>query len=167
MGLKVSDLNELILAMGAVIEENKAFLTELDSAIGDADLGIYMAKGFRAVAEKIPTLAGSDAGTVLKTVGMTLVSTVGGASGPLYGTAFLRAGMKIGNKTELSANDLQQALAAALEGIKQRGRAEPGDKTIVDALEPALAALTEALAAGNGAAAAIGSAVSAAEKGVG
>ncbi|HHT71458.1 MAG TPA: dihydroxyacetone kinase subunit L [Firmicutes bacterium] len=166
MGLKVSDLNELILAMGAVIEENKAFLTELDSAIGDADHGINMAKGFRAVAEKIPTLAGSDAGTVLKTVGMTLVSTVGGASGPLYGTAFLRAGMKIGNKTELSANDLQQALAAALEGIKQRGRAEPGDKTIVDALEPALAALTEALAAGNGAAAALGSAVSAAENGV-
>lgn len=166
MGLTVSELTDMILAIGNVIEENKAFLTELDSAIGDADHGINMAKGFHAVGEKLPALAAKDAGTVLKTVGMTLVSTVGGASGPLYGTAFLRAGMRIGNKAELAADDLQQGLAAALEGIKQRGRAEPGDKTMVDALQPALQALDEVLTAGKTATEALSAAVTAAEQGV-
>ena len=166
MGLTVSELTDMIMAVGDVIEENKVFLTELDSAIGDADHGTNMAKGFHAVIEKLPVLADVDAGTVLKTVGMTLVSTVGGASGPLYGTAFLRAGMKIGNKKELVTTDLHQALEAALEGIKQRGRAEPGDKTMVDALQPALQALEEALTAGKTATEALGAAVTAAEEGV-
>ena len=166
MGLTVSELTDMIQAVGEVIEDNKAFLTELDSAIGDADHGINMAKGFHAVKEKLPTLADADAGTVLKTVGMTLVSTVGGASGPLYGTAFLRAGMKIGNKEELLAVDLEHGLVAALEGIKQRGRAEPGDKTIVDALQPAVMALKESLNAGKTATEALGAAVTAAEDGV-
>ena len=166
MGLTVSELTDMIMAVGAVIEENKTFLTELDSAIGDADHGINMAKGFHAVGEKLAALTAGDAGTVLKAVGMTLVSTVGGASGPLYGTAFLRAGLKIGNKEELVATDLHQALLAALEGIKQRGRAEPGDKTMVDALQPALQALEEALTAGKMATEALGAAVAAAEEGV-
>ncbi|HKM40103.1 MAG TPA: dihydroxyacetone kinase subunit DhaL [bacterium] len=166
MGLVVSDLKELILAIGRVIEENKTFLTELDSAIGDADHGINMAKGFRAVAEKIPAVKDSDAGDVLKTVGMTLVSKVGGASGPLYGTAFLRSGMAIGDKSELSGDDLNQGLAAALEGIKQRGRAKPGDKTIVDALQPAVETLAAALASGDGTLVALEKAVKAAEDGV-
>lgn len=166
MGLTVSELTDMILAIGDVIEQNKAFLTELDSAIGDADHGINMAKGFHAVSEKLPSLVTSDAGTLLKTVGMTLVSTVGGASGPLYGTAFMRAGMEIGNKKELVTDDLRQGLAAALEGIKQRGRAEPGDKTIIDALQPALEALDKALAAGANTAEALEASVSAAQKGV-
>ena len=166
MGLAVNELKMLILAVGRVIEENKGFLTELDSAIGDADHGINMAKGFRAVAEKIPNLNDSDAGNILKTVGMTLVSKVGGASGPLYGTAFLRSGQAIGDKDKLSGDDLHRGLAAALEGIKQRGRAEPGDKTIVDALQPAVETLARALAAGDSTAVAFDKAVKAAAAGV-
>lgn len=156
----------MIRAIGQTLEENKAFLTELDSAIGDADHGINMAKGFHAVEEKLPDLTGKDAGTILKTVGMTLVSTVGGAAGPLYGTAFMRAGMAVGSKEVLDARDLVQALEAAIQGIKQRGKAERGDKTMIDALEPAYEAIEKEIAAGQEAGAALAAGVAAAEAGV-
>ncbi|MDK2924412.1 MAG: phosphoenolpyruvate---glycerone phosphotransferase subunit DhaL [Bacillota bacterium] len=156
----------MIRAIGQTLEENKAFLTELDSAIGDADHGINMAKGFHAVEEKLPDLTGKDAGTILKTVGMTLVSTVGGAAGPLYGTAFMRAGMAVGSKEVLDARDLVQALEAAIQGIKQRGKAERGDKTMIDALEPAYEAIEKEIAAGKEAGAALAAGVAAAEAGV-
>jgi len=139
-------LIEIINAIANDIHENKEFLTELDSAIGDADHGINMSKGFKAVTEKIAAMGDKDCGSILKTVGMTLVSTVGGASGPLYGTAFMRAGQAVGSKMELGFEDLQAILDAALEGIKMRGKAEKGDKTIVDALEPAVEVLKSSTA---------------------
>jgi len=134
-------LIEIINIIANDIRANKEFLTELDSAIGDADHGINLSKGFKAVTEKIAAMNGKDCGSILKTVGMTLVSTVGGASGPLYGTAFMRAGQAIGSKGELGFEDLVVLLDAALAGIKMRGKAEKGEKTIIDALEPAVEVL--------------------------
>jgi dihydroxyacetone kinase-like protein len=148
-----------------VLHENRTLLSDLDSPIGDADHGINMDRGFAAVIERLPGVAGADVGTILKTVGMTLVSTVGGASGPLYGTAFLRAGMALADKQELQPADVQAALEAALEGIQARGRAQRGEKTMVDALAPAIDALRAALAAGQDIPAALAAAATAAEAG--
>jgi len=128
-----------------VLHENAAYLTQLDSAIGDADHGINMDRGFTAVRTKFPTMATMDIATQLKTVGMTLVSTVGGASGPLYGTAFLRAGVAVAGKQQLGPADVVALLEAFLGGIVARGKAQPGEKTMVDALTPALAAAKQAL----------------------
>ena len=139
--------------MAAAMEENRRWLTKLDSEIGDADHGNNMHRGFQAALER---LEGADASTpadVLKAVSMALISKVGGAAGPLYGTAFLRASSALGDKEEVSAEDAAEALEAALGGIKQRGKAEVGDKTIVDALEPAVEAGKEA--AGEGSVAAV------------
>src|ERR1041385_3967169 len=102
------------------IAENKEYLTGLDAAIGDADHGINMDRGFQAVAAKLSTMGDADIGALLKTVGTTLVSTVGGASGPLYGTAFLRAGIATSGKSELSEADIVSMLTAFVEGIKAR-----------------------------------------------
>jgi dihydroxyacetone kinase-like protein len=123
-----------------VFHENSAFLTQLDSAIGDADHGINMDRGFQAVAVKLPGMANADISTILKTVGSTLVSTVGGASGPLYGTAFLRAGLATANKQTLEAPDVIEMLEAALTGVKARGKAQIGEKTMLDALTTAITA---------------------------
>ena len=120
MAVNSAKLIEIINLIADDINANKEFLTELDSAIGDADHGINMSKGFKAVTEKISAMADKDCGSILKTTGMTLVSTVGGASGPLYGTAFMRAGQVVGNKTELNYDDLLVILEAALAGIKMR-----------------------------------------------
>ena len=128
-----------------VLHENAAYLTQLDSAIGDADHGINMDRGFTAVRAKFPTMATMDIATQLKTVGTTLVSTVGGASGPLYGTAFLRAGVAVAGKQQLGPADMVALLEAFLGGIVARGKAQPGEKTMVDALTPALAAAKQAL----------------------
>lgn len=141
MAVSSAKLIEIINLIANDIQENKEYLTELDSAIGDADHGINMSKGFKAVSEKIAAMSDKDCGSILKTVGMTLVSTVGGASGPLYGTAFMRAGQAVGAKTELGFDDLLVSLEAALAGIKMRGKAEKGEKTIIDALEPAVEVL--------------------------
>jgi len=148
------------------IKEQREFLTELDTAIGDGDHGINMNRGFEAVITKLPGVADKDVGTILKTVGTTLVSTVGGASGPLYGTAFMKAGQVIGDKTEINEHDLQLILEAALEGIKMRGKAQVGEKTMLDALEPALNAYKEAIGAGMDMKTAMNKAVEAAIKGV-
>lgn len=129
------------------IEENSSYLTELDAAIGDADHGANMDRGFKAVINKLPEVSDKDIGTIFKTVGMTLLSTVGGAGGPLYGTFFLQAGMKTAGKMELGLSDWTEALDAALNGILARGKAQLGDKTMVDALSPAVNALKEALQA--------------------
>ena len=128
-----------------VLHENAAYLTQLDSAIGDADHGINMDRGFTAVRAKFPSMATMDIATQLKTVGTTLVSTVGGASGPLYGTAFLRAGVAVAGKQQLGPADMVALLEAFLGGIVARGKAQPGEKTMVDALTPALAAAKQAL----------------------
>lgn len=149
-----------------VLGENKEYLTALDSAIGDADHGINMDRGFGAVMAKLPTVAAGDIGTILKTVGMTLVSTVGGAGGPLYGTFFMRAGAALANKTELTGQDLLAALEAGLEGVQQRGKATTGEKTMVDALAPACAAMRASLQNGNDVGEALRAAAAAAEAGM-
>jgi len=133
-----------IKTCAAVLAENCAYLVELDAAIGDADHGANMDRGFRAVMDKMSGIADQDIGTILKTVGMTLVSTVGGAGGPLYGTFFLQAGMKTVGKMEMNLDEWTAALGAAVDGVIARGKAEPGDKTMVDALSPAVNALRQA-----------------------
>jgi len=144
MPITTEDTVHWVQQLAQVLHENRDYLTQLDSPIGDADHGINMDRGFKAVMDKLPTVANMDIGSILKTVGTTLVSTVGGASGPLYGTAFLRAGMATAGKYELYEADYTAMLEAALEGIKARGKAQPGAKTMVDALTPALAAAKEA-----------------------
>lgn len=137
---------EWIKTYARVVEENREYLTELDAAIGDADHGANMHRGFQAVMNKMAEISDKDIGTVFKTVGMTLLSTVGGAGGPLYGTFFLQAGMKTAGKMELSTEDWLAALEGALAGVLMRGKAEIGDKTMVDALTPAVEALRKAAA---------------------
>lgn len=141
-------LHDWITRFGAAVAEKREWLTELDSAIGDADHGANMARGMSAVSEKLGSSAPAAVDDLLKTVGMTLVSSVGGASGPLYGTFFLRMGMATGAVQELDAAALAAALRAGLEGIVARGKAEPGDKTLFDAMSPAVDAFDAALAGG-------------------
>lgn len=137
---------EIIKAMGEKIDEEKDFLTKLDQPIGDSDHGINMARGFAEVEKKLPTLEDKDIGTVLKTVGMTLVSTVGGSAGPLYGTAFMKAGMAAAGKSEISIEEFIQIMEAAIEGVGQRGKSTTEEKTMLDAMVPSL----EAMKAENG-----------------
>ncbi|WP_026371015.1 dihydroxyacetone kinase subunit DhaL [Kallotenue papyrolyticum] len=153
-------------AVAAEVKAQRAYLTELDSPIGDADHGINLDRGFTAVLAKLPMVADKDIGTILKTTGMTLVSTVGGASGPLYGTAFLRAGMALADRYELNEDDVAVALEAALEGIMTRGKAQRGEKTMIDALAPAVDALKAARAGGADLATALQAAAVAAEEGM-
>lgn len=148
-----------------VLREQRTYLTELDAAIGDGDHGINMDRGFTAVMEKLATIGDADAATILKTVGMTLVSTVGGAAGPLYGTAFLRAGTALAGKTDLQPEDVVAAFTAAIEGIQARGHAQRGEKTMLDALGPALDALKAALDNGQDLTNALRAAADAAEAG--
>ena len=151
----------------ATIAENKQYLTELDSAIGDADHGINMDRGFQAVLGKLDAAApGDDIGALFKTVGMTLVSTVGGAGGPLYGTLFLQFGAAIGGKTELTAEDWSAGLDSAVSGVQARGKAELGDKTMLDALIPARDAFADAVADGAELPAALRRSADAAEQGM-
>ncbi len=152
------------------VTENRAYLTELDSAIGDADHGINMTRGMDAVFAKLTEVQAGDTpfGTtddLFKTVGMTLVTSVGGASGPLYGTFFLRMGRAAGTAVSLDAAGLGAALRAGLEGVVARGKPEAGDKTMYDAMSPALDAYDAAVAGGAGAAAAAQAAFEAAEVG--
>jgi len=135
-----------IEAYAAALKANKDYLTQLDSAIGDADHGTNMDRGFSAVLTKLPGVADKDIGSVLKTVGMTLVSTVGGAGGPLYGTFFMQMGTTTTGKMELTLADWTAALGAAVGGVIMRGKANLGDKTMVDALSPALETLKAAAA---------------------
>jgi dihydroxyacetone kinase-like protein len=130
------------------LHERRDELTRLDSAIGDADHGTNMDRGFTAVRGKLAELGDADLGTVCKAVGMTLISTVGGASGPLYGTFFLRLATALGERTSATTAELGEALHAALDGVRARGKAEPDDKTMVDALAPAVDAYDAAGAEG-------------------
>jgi len=148
MRITAEHVIRFVEGVAARIKEHRDELVQLDSAIGDADHGINMDRGFTMVLEKLPTVADKDIGTILKSVGMTLVSTVGGASGPLYGTAFLRAGMALADRYELTPAEVVAALEAALEGILARGKAQRGEKTMVDALGPGVDVLKEAQASG-------------------
>ncbi len=130
------------------VEENKDHLTHLDSAIGDADHGINLVRGFTAVSAALSESQPATPGALLTTVGNTLISKVGGASGPLYGTAFRRAGKTLGAEPEVTPDALGSALQAALDGVQALGAAAEGDKTMVDALAPAVRAYQQALTVG-------------------
>lgn len=149
-----------------VLEANKEYLTQLDAAIGDADHGNNMARGFNAVVDTLPAMEGQDIGAMLKRTGMVLMSKVGGASGMLYSNFFLKAAACVAGKEELSAADLAALLENGLAGIIQRGRAEPGDKTMIDAWSPAVAALNDSLAEAGDLAAAMEACVAAARAGM-
>src|SRR5919205_3742653 len=133
----------------AVLNDNKDYLTQLESPIGDADHGINMSRGFKAVLGKLPSVADKDIGNILKTTGMALLSSVGGASGPLYGTFFMRSGAAALAKEELTNQELLQLLLDGVEGIVQRGRPQLGDKTMFDVWAPALEAMQAAFVSGD------------------
>jgi len=155
-----------IEALAQVYAENKQYLTQLDSAIGDADHGINMDRGFSAVKAELAKVGEQDISTTLKTVAMALIRTVGGASGPLYGTFFMRASAACANKAELDTADVVALFEAGLEGVLQRGKAELNDKTMVDAQRPALEAMKKALAEGADLNTTLQRGVAAAEEGV-
>jgi dihydroxyacetone kinase-like protein len=153
-------------SFASAITGHKDELTELDAAIGDADHGINMDRGMKAVAAKLDGAAGGDIGAMLKTVGMTLVSTVGGAGGPLYGTLFLQLASATAGAEALTPELWSAALHQAVAGVQARGRAEPGDKTMLDALIPARDAFDQARAEGGSFAQALRASAAAAEQGM-
>jgi len=149
-----------------VIEHHKEQLTELDAAIGDADHGINMDRGFKKITNILPSFADQDISSILKTVGMTLISSIGGASGPLYGTWFLRASKVTNGKQELTAADLLELLKSGLDGVIERGKAQLGDKTMVDVLSPAVTAFEQAIRNNSNTVVALQASVTAAEQGL-
>ncbi|GAA0565927.1 dihydroxyacetone kinase subunit DhaL [Paractinoplanes ferrugineus] len=158
-------LHAWIREFARLVEQHQDLLTELDSAIGDADHGANLHRGMSAVVEVLRAETPSTPAELFKRTGMTLVSTVGGASGPLYGTAFLRMSATAGEAETLDAGDLAKILRAALEGVVTRGKAQAGDKTMYDALAPAVRALEEAVGTGQPLAEALDAAARAAERG--
>jgi len=166
MAIKVEHIVRYLERVSTEIAAHREELTRLDSAIGDADHGTNLHRGFSAVVEEMPKLADKDIGAILKGTGMKLVSTVGGASGPLYGTAFIRAGMVLANRSEIDDDELVAALEAALQGMEARGKAQRGEKTMIDTVAPAIDALKEARARGDELPIAMRAAVAAAEAGM-
>jgi dihydroxyacetone kinase-like protein len=141
-------LDTWVRRFAALVAENKDYLTELDAAIGDADHGSNLDRGMTAAVAALDELGPAAAGPLFSKVGMTLVSTVGGASGPLFGTLFLRMGTSFGDVDTASPEQVAAALRAGLEGVEARGKAQPGDKTMYDALAPAVDALDKAVGEG-------------------
>lgn len=135
--MNIENIKNILMDINTVLDENKNYLSELDAAIGDGDHGHNMAKGFSKVAEDLKNNEYNDLGTLFKKVALVLISNVGGASGPLYGTAFMELGKEYSNVSEIHISDLGKILELSLKGIKFRGKAEIDDKTIIDSLEPA------------------------------
>ncbi|MBW4506163.1 MAG: dihydroxyacetone kinase subunit L [Scytonematopsis contorta HA4267-MV1] len=147
-----------------MLEQNKDYLTDLDAAIGDADHGLNMDRGFKKVMKQLPQVSDQDIGGILKAVSMTLISSVGGASGPLYGSWFLRASSVVSGKQELDEEDMLHLMEAGLDGVIGRGKAQLGDKTMVDVLNPAVDAFGRAVVSGKDMLEAMEQAVNAAEQ---
>lgn len=166
MSLTIKDLLIIFDNIEKTISSNKQFLTDLDAAIGDGDHGINLSKGFTAVFQKLKTSPIKDCSDIFKLSGMAIVSNVGGASGPLYGTALMKAAPVVSGKTELTLEDFRNVLNAGINGIKLRGGANKGDKTMLDALIPALDELDKAIAANIDTLTALENAYNAAKKGV-
>jgi phosphoenolpyruvate---glycerone phosphotransferase subunit DhaL len=166
MSITYEDVLDWVKEFGSIAESQKDYLTQLDAAIGDADHGINMHRGMRSALTKIESLDGGDIGRLLKTVGMALVSSVGGAGGPLYGTLFMQLGGATGGRHELDLETWTAALEGAVKGVQARGKAEPGDKTMIDALAPAVEALKYAQSNGTGMAEALRASAAAAEEGM-
>ena len=152
--------------IASAVEAERDYLTQLDAAIGDADHGVNMQRGFSAAVSKLAAAESSPPGKVLATVGATLISTVGGAAGPLYGTAFREAGKSLGEQEEFGPQELLAALRAALDGVQRLGAATLGDKSMVDAWAPAVEAFAGELDAGGSLTAATSRAREAAEEGM-
>jgi phosphoenolpyruvate---glycerone phosphotransferase subunit DhaL len=157
-------VREWMERFAAEVAENRSYLTKLDGAIGDGDHGTNMDRGMKKALERLQASDGDDIGASLKAVGMALVSSVGGAAGPLYGTFFMQMGQAAAGRSELDLAGFTDAFDAGIQGVIKRGKAEPGDKTMLDALNPALEALREA--DGDDVAAALGRAVQAAHDGM-
>jgi phosphoenolpyruvate---glycerone phosphotransferase subunit DhaL len=166
LSITSTEVRDWIRAYAAEIAEHRAELVRLDTAIGDGDHGTNMDRGMRKAVEKLDGTEGDDIGALLKAVGMALVSSVGGAAGPLYGTLFLQMGMASTGREELDLAGWTAALEAGVKGVQTRGKAEPGDKTMVDALLPALEALRAADGEGSGLADALRRSADAAEEGM-
>ncbi|HEV3379075.1 MAG TPA: dihydroxyacetone kinase subunit DhaL [Thermoleophilaceae bacterium] len=166
MSITSSAVRDWIRAYAAEIAEHRAELVKLDTAIGDGDHGTNMDRGMRKAVEKMDGTEGEDIGALLKAVGMALVSSVGGAAGPLYGTLFLQMGTASAGREELDLAGWTAALEAGVKGVQARGKAEPGDKTMVDALLPAVEALRAAADDGSELADALRRSADAAEEGV-
>jgi dihydroxyacetone kinase-like protein len=166
MAVSAPDMLAWLDALQRVYAENKQYLTDLDAAIGDADHGINLERGFTAAQTELSKTPSADIATLLKTTATVLIRTVGGASGPLYGTFFLRASAACADKAELQAADLVAMFQAGVEGIVQRGKAELGDKTMVDVWLPVVQAMKQALTDGANVAGVMHAGVSAAELGV-
>ncbi|HWE64313.1 MAG TPA: dihydroxyacetone kinase subunit DhaL [Chloroflexota bacterium] len=145
----VAQAMDWIQRFGAAIHEQNEYLTQLDAAIGDGDHGINMDRGCTAVLQKLDAAPPDDLGALCKLVGTTLISTVGGASGPLYGTAFLRMGVALAGKAAVDTEGLGAALHAAYEGVAARGKSTRGEKTMLDAFGPALDAFEAARGTGS------------------
>jgi dihydroxyacetone kinase-like protein len=144
LSISSTEIRDWIQAYAAEVAEHRAELVKLDTAIGDGDHGTNMDRGMRKAVEKLDGVEGDDIGALLKAVGMALVSSVGGAAGPLYGTLFLQMGTAAGGRDEVDLAGWTEMLEAGVTGVQARGKAEPGDKTMVDALIPALDALRSA-----------------------
>jgi phosphoenolpyruvate---glycerone phosphotransferase subunit DhaL len=162
MSVGYEQVTDWIRRFAAEVGERKGELTKLDQAIGDGDHGTNMDRGLRKAVEKLDAVEGQDIGAALKAVGMALVSSVGGAGGPLYGTFFLQAGQSTAGSSELDTEGWAAAVRAGVDGVRARGKAEPGDKTMLDALIPA----ADALAAGGDLPEAAAKAADAAEEGM-
>jgi len=166
--ITLAQFRRWLLLFAEQIQENVDHLTELDAAIGDADHGVNMQRGLRKVQERLqdPDSWGEDIGSLFRTVAMTLISTVGGAAGPLFGAFFLRAAKDIDGAGSVSLEELAAMFRSGLEGVQQRGKAQAEDKTMLDALMPAVEALEQAVATGLDAAAALDLALEAARRGM-
>ncbi|VXD01839.1 dihydroxyacetone kinase, C-terminal domain [Enterobacterales bacterium 8AC] len=145
MTLSKQQVLEWLLRCAEVFTRERDVLTQLDTEIGDGDHGLNMSRGFNKVVEKLPAVADQDIGTILKNTGMTLLSSVGGASGPLFGTFFIRAAQAANAKQSLELAELQQMIQEGVAGVAMRGKAEPGDKTLCDVWWPVLESLDQSV----------------------
>ncbi len=166
MAITHDEVQDWMKRFSAEMAENRAVLTRLDADIGDGDHGTNMDRGMRKVMEKLEGSDSEDIGATLKAVGMALISSVGGAAGPLYGTLFMQMGQATAGRSELDLAAFTEALEAGVAGVQKRGKAEPGDKTMVDALLPALEALKQADEQGTDVTQALAQAADAARQGM-
>ncbi len=142
--ITAEELRAIFAALSEIMEENKQYLVALDSAVGDGDLGLTMSQGFRSAAEFVDSMDETDVGIILARAGMTIASKAPSTMGTLMGTGFMKGGRAVQGRDFLGLDELTGFLEAFLEGIMERGRCRPGEKTVVDALQPALEALKAA-----------------------
>ncbi len=147
MPASLSVAEDIVRSMAKTALDNEQYFCQLDSVVGDGDFGYSLARGFEKVMEEFDSIDRTDVGTFLKKVGIIITSRCGGTSGPIWGTAFLRAGMAAGTRSELGTADVVAMLRAAFEGIQKRGGAALGDKTLLDALDPLITSFERELAA--------------------